>query len=202
MNITSTAFRIGAGATAGVAGLALGATLAFGPGPSGTSTSPVAQPATFTQAGGASTPGQPNTAGPGTARPHGAGPHGRRRPHGPAAFLGRISDGQFTLRLGKSWVTAEIVNGTLASVSGSPPTITVQPRDTGDSALTFSTDANTKVFLRGKPGTVSDLENGDHVRVMGIKQADGSFKAVRIWCVRRATPPANPGAAGAKGNTA
>jgi Domain of unknown function (DUF5666) len=58
----------------------------------------------------------------------------------------------------------------------------------------FGVDAQTVVREKGKPEELSDLSPGERVMVFGLKNADGTYTARLIRCIRPAAKPAaNPG---------
>ncbi len=83
------------------------------------------------------------------------------------------------------------VRGALAIGNG---TVTVTLPD--DSTQAFTTDATTIVRDQGKTVALSDLTSGERAMVFGLRNADGTWTAKLIRCVREAAaaPKANASA--------
>jgi hypothetical protein len=67
-----------------------------------------------------------------------------------------------------------------------------------NSTQTFKVDSTTVVREQGKTEEFSDLTNGERAMVFGLKNADGSYTAKLIRCVKQ--PAANAGKPAAGGN--
>jgi hypothetical protein len=71
----------------------------------------------------------------------------------------------------------------------------ITPPDLKVSGLTVVTDQHTEIEQNDKPLSLADLKTGEHVRVKGVPQQDGTILALRIEValVEPPPPPQRPG---------
>jgi hypothetical protein len=110
-------------------------------------------------------------------------------------LIGRTERAEITISTDQGIKTILYVRGQIAAVSTSSITITLKD----GSRQTFAIDAGTRVREKGKDVKVTDLSSGERAMVFGLKNADGTYTAKLIRCVRPAigapTTPAAPSGA-------
>jgi hypothetical protein len=108
-------------------------------------------------------------------------------------IVGRTERAEITVSTDSGTRTLLYVRGAITSLSGSAITITLAD----GSRASFALDATTRIREKGKNIKATDLSTGDRAMVFGLKNADGSYTATLIRCVRAAARrgPANSPAA-------
>jgi Domain of unknown function (DUF5666) len=110
-----------------------------------------------------------------------------RRPGLLRLLVGRTERAEITVSTSDGTRTILYVRGEIASVSGTSIKIGLVDGTT----QAFAIDATTRIREKGKDIKVSDLAAGERAMVFGTKNADGTYAAKLIRCVReRANKPA------------
>jgi uncharacterized protein DUF5666 len=97
-------------------------------------------------------------------------------------LIGRTERAEITGATADGTRTILYVRGQIAALSASSITITLRDGTT----QVFTIDATTTVRERGKPVKASDLATGDRAMAFGTRNADGTYTARLIRCVRQA----------------
>jgi hypothetical protein len=108
-------------------------------------------------------------------------------------LVGRTERAEITVSTDAGTRTLLYVRGEITSLSASSVTVTL----TDGTRASFSIDAATRVREKGKDIKPTDLSTGDRAMVFGLKDADGSYTARLIRCVRegaRRAPASSPAA--------
>lgn len=118
--------------------------------------------------------------------PKAAGP---ARLAGLLGLLRRTDRAEISVRTANGEKVILYVRGTVSAVSASSISIALHDGST----QVFAIDGSTKVRAAGKASTVPELAAGDRAMVFGLRNADGTWTARLIRCVRPA--PGSNGAA-------
>jgi hypothetical protein len=123
-----------------------------------------------------------------------AAPRAAGRPLGLLRMLvGRTERAEITVSTDAGTRTLLYVRAEITSLSASSVTVTLSD----GTRASFAIAATTRVREKGKDIKPTDLSTGDRAMVFGLKNADGSYTATLIRCVRegaRRAPASSPGA--------
>ena len=123
-----------------------------------------------------------------------AAPRAAGRPIGLLRMLvGRTERAEITVSTDAGTKTLLYVRGAITSLSAASLTITLADGSRASFAITVST----RVREKGKDIKPTDLSTGDRAMVFGLKNADGSYTAMLVRCVRegaRRAPASSPAA--------
>ena len=122
---------------------------------------------------------------------------GKARLAGLLGLLRRADRAEISVRTAHGERTILYVRGTVAAVSATSITITLHDGST----QVYAIDGSTKVRAAGKASSPSELATGDRAMVFGLRNADGTWTARLIRCVRPA-PGTNEASPKASGTTA
>lgn len=102
------------------------------------------------------------------------------------ALVRRADRASFQVRTRNGWETIEFARGTIASVAAGKLVVDL-PSGT---SVTWVTDAQTVVRIKGQKSSLAGLAAGQEVQVFGTSAADGTLTARLIRVPRRAAAPA------------
>ena len=113
-----------------------------------------------------------------------------RRPGLLRLLVGRTERAEITVSTSAGTRTILYVRGEIASVGAT----SIQMRLVDGTTQAFAIDATTRIREKGKDIKASDLAAGERAMVFGTKNADGTYAAKLVRCVREPArkPAASP----------